>query len=119
ADLSLGGAPTSAVANSISISNGATLQITANTITIAANRGVTLGSGGGVIETLTGNTDTIAGIIVGTSLTKNNLGTLVLGNAGNTYSGGTIINTGTIQVSNLAALGNVAGGLTFNGGTLQ
>ncbi len=43
-------------------------------------------------------------------------GTLTL-NGANTYSGGTTISTGTIQVGNDAALGT--GALTLNGGTLQ
>jgi fibronectin-binding autotransporter adhesin len=56
-----------------------------------------------------------AGIVDGpsatkTTLTKKNTGTLTI-NTANTYSGGTMINNGTIQVGNATALG--AGGVSF------
>ena len=46
-------------------------------------------------------------------------GTLILNNTGNTYTGGTILDSGILQltVNNLAVLGT--GGLTLNGGTFQ
>lgn len=37
----------------------------------------------------------------------------------NSYSGGTFLNKGVVAVSNDANLGNAAGGLTFDGGTLR
>ncbi|MDQ8728877.1 autotransporter-associated beta strand repeat-containing protein [Bradyrhizobium sp. LHD-71] len=37
----------------------------------------------------------------------------------NTYSGGTTINAGTVAISSNANLGNVSGGLIFNGGALE
>ena len=51
----------------------------------------------------------------GNTLTKAGAGTLVL-SGNNTYSGGTVIAGGTLQVANNANLGS--GALTFSGGTL-
>lgn len=53
----------------------------------------------------------------GTTLTKAGAGTLVLSGA-NTYSGGTTVSGGTLQVERDANLGDAAGGLALNGGTL-
>jgi fibronectin-binding autotransporter adhesin len=65
-----------------------------------------------------GYTATIASVLQGsTQLVKTDLGTLVLGGA-NTYSGGTAINGGTLQVSADDNLGAATGGLSFDGGTL-
>jgi fibronectin-binding autotransporter adhesin len=66
-----------------------------------------------------GITATIAAQLSGnTQLVKTDLGTLVLSGA-NSYSGGTAINGGVLQVSADANLGDAAGALSFNGGTLQ
>ena len=62
---------------------------------------------------------TINSVLAGsTQLVKTDLGTLVL-NGTNTYTGGTAINGGTVQVSSDSNLGAVAGGLAFDGGTLR
>lgn len=64
-------------------------------------------------------TATIASEISGTSeLAKTDLGTLVLTGA-NTYTGGTAINGGTLQVAADTALGDAAGGLSFDAGALH
>lgn len=55
--------------------------------------------------------------IAGNTLTVNG-GTLVLGNA-NSYTGGTFLNGGVLSVSSDANLGNAAGALSFDGGTLR
>jgi fibronectin-binding autotransporter adhesin len=66
------------------------------------------------------NTLTVSGVINdgghGYSLTKSDIGTLALAGA-NTYSGGTILNTGTLNINNAQALGT--GVLTINGGTID
>jgi len=51
-------------------------------------------------------------------LVKTDLGTLVL-NGTNSYTGGTAINGGTIQITSDANLGNAAGDVSFDGGRLQ
>ncbi|MBB3148398.1 fibronectin-binding autotransporter adhesin [Phyllobacterium trifolii] len=64
-------------------------------------------------------TATIASQLRGnTQLVKTDLGTLALTGT-NSYSGGTAINGGTLQVSTDANLGDAAGALSFNGGTLH
>ncbi|MCX6915935.1 MAG: autotransporter-associated beta strand repeat-containing protein [Verrucomicrobia bacterium] len=50
------------------------------------------------------------------SLTKADIGTLALAGA-NTYGGGTILNTGTLNINHAQALGT--GALTINGGTID
>lgn len=51
-------------------------------------------------------------------LEKSDLGTLALGGA-NTYTGGTLISGGALQVASDSNLGAPSGGLTFNGGALK
>ncbi|TPI99681.1 autotransporter outer membrane beta-barrel domain-containing protein [Mesorhizobium sp. B2-8-1] len=66
-----------------------------------------------------GMTATIASALSGNAqLVKSDRGTLVLTGA-NSYTGGTAINGGTLQVSADADLGDAAGGLSFDGGTLS
>ena len=92
-------------------------------INLAANRGLTLGAGGGTIEVI-GN-HAIKGVITGSgALTKTGTGMLTLTNANN-YSGGTTISAGTLwdsgQVSPNSGTGtntvavNVGGQLSGNG----
>ncbi|WP_197433641.1 autotransporter domain-containing protein [Bradyrhizobium sp. CCH5-F6] len=64
----------------------------------------------------TGVSGVIAGI--GGSLVKTGTGTLILSGA-NTYTGGTTFASGAVSVSSDANLGDLAGILTFKGGTLQ
>jgi autotransporter-associated beta strand protein len=54
----------------------------------------------------------------GGSLTKTGTGVLTLSGV-NTYTGGTTITGGMLAVTNDNNLGDAAGGLTFNGGTLR
>ncbi|CAG4889101.1 autotransporter outer membrane beta-barrel domain-containing protein [Paraburkholderia saeva] len=66
---------------------------------------------------------TYTGLIAGTGVVeKSGAGTLTLAPAaagGNTYSGGTLIDGGTLAVSADGALGATSGSVTFDGGTLQ
>ena len=66
-----------------------------------------------------GYTATVAAALTGnTQLVKTDLGTLVLSGV-NSYTGGTRINSGTLSISSDANLGEAAGALSFDGGTLH
>ncbi len=95
---------------------GGTLDLT--TAGFSSGRTVTLNAGGGTIQVDTG-TSTLSGIISGTgALTKTGAGILLLTNA-NTYSGGTIISAGNIQLSGgspTGTIGSNTGTLTMTGG---
>ena len=65
-----------------------------------------------------GYTATISAVLDGAAkLVKTDLGTLVLSGI-NTYTGGTAVNGGTLQVSQDSNMGALAGALSLNGGTL-
>lgn len=95
-----------------------------NAVTIGTD--VAFGLGGGGVHTLaiggSGNWDfqNVIGQGAGTlTLSKSGAGTLNLGGA-NTYTGGVIMNAGTLNIRNASALGSTtAGVLTINGGTID
>jgi fibronectin-binding autotransporter adhesin len=77
--------------------------------------------GAGTFNVDNGITASIASTIddgSGTAITKVGGGTLIL-SGNNSYTGGTAIDGGTLQVSADANLGAISGGLTFDGGTLR
>ncbi|EIP97409.1 autotransporter-associated beta strand repeat protein [Opitutaceae bacterium TAV1] len=97
------------------ILDGGTLRTATD---LATARATTLGAGGGVFDALSG-TLTHTGVIGGSGLlAKQGAGTLVLSGA-NTWTGGTAINGGTVQVAGNGNLGAAGGGLSFNSGTLR
>lgn len=82
-------------------------------------------TGQSIIRVGDGTTDgasfvaTIASALAGnTQLVKTDLGALVLAGT-NSYTGGTAINDGMLQVERDANLGDATGALTFDGGTLR
>lgn len=84
-----------------------------------------LGGGSSIIRVGDGTADGVDMIAVidanlagSSELVKADLGTLVL-NGTNTYTGGTVIESGTLQVSSDDNLGDVTGGITFDGGILR
>ena len=115
ADSALGTAPGSATPSSLTL-DGGTLAVTAN-MTLATNRGITLGAGNGTVDVASGMTLTYGGVAAGASLTKTGSGTLLLSGA-NTYTGSTTVSAGTLAVSNAAGLGTTAGGTTVASGAI-
>ena len=90
--------------------NGGTLTLT------GANPIIRVGDG---TEAGADFTATIDNVLAGAGeLVKTDLGTLVLGGA-NTYSGGTLIDAGTLAISSDANLGAASGGLSFADGALE
>lgn len=92
-----------------------------NTATIASDVAFGLGGGGAHTFAIDGSGNWAFNNVVGQgtgvmTLTKSGSGTLTLAGA-NTYSGGTVLNAGSLNVNNAAALGT--GALTINGGTLD
>ena len=92
-------------------------RLTGNPLTLAGAQAlVRVGDG---TAAGTGYTATIDAALTGSSqLAKSDLGTLVLTGA-NSYTGGTLIEAGTLRVGSDANLGDTAGGLAFDGGTLN
>lgn len=88
------------------------------------------GGGSGVLNIVLGQsgnfnaagTITISSVISdggsGFGITKTGAGTLTLSGA-NTYSGGTTVSAGLLQLNNSSALGSSSGSLTVNGGVLN
>jgi len=94
---------------------GGTLRASAN---LSSSVPITLKAAGGTIDT-NGFTVTLSGALSGPgSLTKTGAGTLRLTGT-NTYSGGTLIQQGTLVASSDGNLGDAAGGLSFSGGVLR
>ena len=109
-------------------------QVWENNFTFAGSNSLNMGTGAVTLSfspviSITANTFTANGTVSGvSSLTLNGQGTLLLGNASNSYTLATNINGGTLSVTKLAlggsnsgigASSNAAANLTFNGGTLQ
>jgi autotransporter-associated beta strand protein len=104
-----------AAAGGVTLSGGGALQWAAK---FDSARAITLGAGGGILDT-NGFSPTLSGVISGgNALTKNGLGTLTLANT-NTYTGGTTINAGTVVVAATDALGPSGAVIVNNGSTLD
>ncbi|ALM85474.1 hypothetical protein ASB57_23125 [Bordetella sp. N] len=94
------------------------LQIAANGYTIGGDA-LNLAAGTDVIRVDTGVTGTINSVLAGNAaLQKRDFGTLVLGGA-NTYTGGTTVSEGVLQVSSDANLGVAGSAVALDGGTLR
>src|SRR4029077_13276653 len=88
------------------------------TNSVATGKGVTLTAASGGTVTFSGVIQDPTGVTTRGVLTKDGAGTTVLSGV-NTYAGGTIINGGTLSMSQVANLGATTGGLTINAGTLE
>jgi autotransporter-associated beta strand protein len=105
---------TGATAQNWTIMPAGTLLIGSNTTTIGPN--LTDNGAFGFAQT---GAYTYSNVISGTGLVEQvGPGTTTLSGV-NSYSGGTVIDAGTLAVSADNNLGNAVGGLTFGGGTLQ
>ena len=118
-DTTFGAVPATLTPDAITIRNGSALRWGGSaTATLNANRGITIGSGGGIITVVPGATLTIAGPITGSGALQLNFsfdnGFLVLSNA-NTFSGGVTIMNGTNCINSTTALG-AAASTVFIGG---
>jgi autotransporter-associated beta strand protein len=114
-DTGFGAVPGAFLADAITL-NGGGISTNAG-INLSANRGITLGASGGTIDTPS-NLLSI-GVISGSGgLTKTGANILTLNTAA-TYTGGTTINAGTIQLATASNRLPTTGNLTFNAGTLN
>ncbi|MFN7341139.1 MAG: beta strand repeat-containing protein, partial [Opitutia bacterium] len=121
----LGATPASATADALTLDDGA-LILTAGNQTFSANLGITLGAGGGTLDTSSisdanGNSVTFAGVISGTgNLTLKAHGDLSAGGGGSnthvTLSGANTF-TGTVTISD--GLVNAASGFGAAANTLR
>lgn len=115
-DTAFGFAPLSPLVDAITLDGGG---ISSNAgFNLIANRGITIGAGGGTVNTASALN--ILGRITGTGgLTKAGSGsvaanTLTLSNANNDYTGGTIITSGTLLLSSTNRL-PLTGDVSFTG----
>ena len=102
-----------------STENAGSLTFEEGSVTISGGTQLTFGNTGNGINTTTSGTTTISSVIGGSAgLTKNGSGKLVL-TSGNSYTGGTILNTGQIDVGITGNNPLGTGTITLNGGTLR
>ncbi|RST51865.1 autotransporter-associated beta strand repeat-containing protein [Variovorax sp. MHTC-1] len=119
-----GTAGTVTVDNSLGAVRASGMQFTVNGYTIdgapltltGAPSIIRVGDGTGAGAGMTATID--AALVGAGGLQKSDLGTLVL-NGANTYTGGTTVLGGTLQVASDANLGDASGGLTLDGGALR
>lgn len=127
ADLSLGGINMTDSGGDVTINTGNILTLGASGITSAASKWVWINApialGANQIWNTPNNLHISNAISGAFSLTKNGVGTLVLGNTANTFSGGATLNAGTVSIGsgttgsagNLGAAGST---ITLAGGTI-
>lgn len=105
-------APTSFTANYWTIQSGATMQLNVSSSGTtgfgSANRGITIGTGGGIVDVSGTNSIILNAPINGSnSFTKSGTGTLTVSGSGSTRdtaSATTAVNSGTLKLTNATAL---------------
>jgi fibronectin-binding autotransporter adhesin len=100
----------------------ATLSLSGGTLktgaTFSTARPMTLSGGGGTFDVSGATQFSVSGLIGGSgSLAKNGPGKLVLSGS-NSFSGGVVVNAGTLEVGTDGALGNSGSPVILNAGTL-
>lgn len=101
------------------INDGTTVSVSvaSSAVTISGPYNLTVGGAVTLDNASATQPWTVAAVVDGAgSLIKTGAGTLAL-TGGNTYSGGTTINAGIVNINSASSLGS--GALIFNGGTLQ
>jgi autotransporter-associated beta strand protein len=83
----------------------------------SSGKGLTLTSGGNLTFSFNGVIQDPAGLTPGTAGQVTIAASPVLFSGNNSYSGGTVINSGSLQLGHVSALGS--GGLTVNGGRVD
>lgn len=98
------------------VTSGGVLNLGGNSQTLAELTGSgTVTNSAGVLTLDEATSTSFGGVIAGAgSVTKTGVGTAVLSGA-NTYTGGTLISAGTLQVGNGGSTGVVVGSITNNG----
>lgn len=112
-DSGLGTAPGGLVANSLTLLNGGTVGVTADTA-FSASRGVTLGAGGGGFRSGGHGVTLSAPIVGGGPLKLGGGGTYTL-NSSSTYAGGTVVDPAVTSLTINAATALGTGPVTFQG----
>ncbi len=100
--------------------SGGLLRINGTSMTTMGGHVVNWSSfDGGFDIDASGNTFTVSQAISGGSVIKQGAGRLVLSSASNSYTGGTRLEAGSLQISSLASIGGATAALTFDGGILR
>ncbi len=128
-DAALGAVPAAPVADAITLNAGSLANMSlangtgfgaGHDLTLHANRGITIGAGGGNIRIGYGRTVTINGAITGSgSLSRSDGGTLVLNHPSNSYGGITHLRAGTTRAGVSGALPPTTNVLLWGGSTLD
>lgn len=120
AEARLGAGTGTFVPDLLTIQNGATLNFFGNVTISGTKRGITLGTGGGIISVDDTMVTELKNVITGVgSLTKAGPGSLKLSTAANTYTGKTIANAGTLMIDSETRLGNNPASFTADQLTIQ
>ncbi|SUC82770.1 Extracellular serine protease precursor [Pannonibacter phragmitetus] len=94
------------------------LQFATDGYTLSGTGSLVAGAGGMELRIGNGLAATIATSVTGSgAVSKTGAGTIVLSGS-NSYTGGTLLNAGTLSVTGDHNLGDTSGSITFNGGTL-
>lgn len=104
--------------NTITLSNGGGLLLTAGSLSL--NNNLTFSTGGGTLRTYGGTTFTFTGSFTGSgALSKTDGGTLVITGANTGYSGAITIGGGTLRVGDGGTSGGLGSGAVINNSTLR